>query len=73
MEKIKQLFINIERPDIDENTTNLVSDDIIDSVDIMNLVAEIENTFKKKLDISLISPENFEDFQSIKNMIENIK
>ncbi|MBT0858605.1 acyl carrier protein, partial [Campylobacter coli] len=34
MQEIKQFFINIERSDIDENMKNLLSEDIIDSIDI---------------------------------------
>ncbi|AJC94590.1 acyl carrier protein [Campylobacter volucris] len=70
---IQKFFINIERTDIDETMQNLVSEDIIDSIDIMALVAEIEKYYGKPLNAEFISPENFEDFQSIKNMIENIK
>ncbi|EOH9868263.1 acyl carrier protein, partial [Campylobacter jejuni] len=44
---IKQFFINIDRADIDENMENLLSEDIIDSIDIMSLVAEIEKFYKK--------------------------
>ncbi|MBZ7932096.1 acyl carrier protein, partial [Campylobacter sp. RM12910] len=39
MQIVKQFFINIERTDIDESMQNLVSEDIIDSIDIMALVA----------------------------------
>ncbi|MCV3451465.1 acyl carrier protein [Campylobacter lari] len=70
MQNIKKFFMNIERTDIDETMQNLVSEDIIDSIDIMALVAEIEKHFGKSLNAEFISPENFEDFQSIKNMIE---
>lgn len=69
MQEIKQFFINIDRTDIDENMQNLVSEDIIDSIDIMALVAEIEKFYKKPLKAELITPENFESFQSIKNML----
>ncbi|AXP08240.1 acyl carrier protein [Campylobacter hepaticus] len=70
MEKIKQFFININRPDIDENMENLLSEDIIDSIDIMSLVAEIEKFYQKPLKAEFIQAENFENFKSIKNMIE---
>ncbi|TXE82857.1 acyl carrier protein [Campylobacter peloridis] len=70
MQKIQEFFLNIERADIDENSTNLISEDLIDSIDIMALVAEIEKYYKKPLNAEFISPENFEDFQSIKNMLE---
>ncbi|EAH7586085.1 phosphopantetheine-binding protein [Campylobacter lari] len=67
---IKNFFINIERADIDETMQNLVSEDNIDSIDIMALVAEIERHYGKSLNAEFISSENFENFQSIKNMLE---
>lgn len=66
---IKKFFINIDRADIDETMQDLVSEDIIDSIDIMALVAEIEKYYGKTLNAEFISPENFEDFESIKNML----
>ncbi|EOH2213964.1 acyl carrier protein, partial [Campylobacter jejuni] len=51
---IKQFFINIDRADIDENMENLLSEDIIDSIDIMSLVAEIEKFYKKPLKAEFI-------------------
>ncbi|EAL7805671.1 acyl carrier protein [Campylobacter jejuni] len=70
MQEIKQFFINIGKGDIDENEQNLVSNDIIDSLDILNLVNEIEKYYDKELDSSLIQPKNFESFESIKEMIK---
>ncbi|HEF9590009.1 TPA: acyl carrier protein [Campylobacter coli] len=70
MQEIKQFFININRTDIDENMENLLSEDIIDSMDIMSLVAEIEKYYKKPLKAEFIKAENFESFQTIKNMLE---
>ncbi|MBZ7939699.1 acyl carrier protein [Campylobacter sp. W0018] len=70
MQIVKQFFTNIERTDIDENMTNLVSEDIIDSIDIMALVAEIEKYYKKPLKAEFITPENFESFVNIKQMLE---
>ncbi|HEB9351672.1 TPA: acyl carrier protein [Campylobacter coli] len=70
MQQIKQFFININRTDIDERMQNLVSEDILDSIDIMALVAEIEKFYKKPLKAEFITPENFESFQTIKNMLE---
>ncbi|TKX32838.1 acyl carrier protein [Campylobacter aviculae] len=70
MQIVKQFFINIERTDIDEKMTNLVSGDLIDSIDIIALVAEIEKYYKKPLKAEFITPENFESFESIKKMLE---
>ncbi len=53
MQEIKQFFINIERTDINESMENLVSEDFIDSIDIMALVAEIEKFYKKPLKADL--------------------
>ncbi|EAJ6830338.1 acyl carrier protein, partial [Campylobacter jejuni] len=68
MQEIKQFFINIDRADIDESMKNLVNEDLIDSIDIMALVAEIEKFYKKPLKAEFITPENFESFESIKKM-----
>ncbi|MBM0637736.1 acyl carrier protein [Campylobacter sp. VicNov18] len=72
MEKIKQFFINIDRADINENMQNLISEDIIDSIDIMSLVAEIEKYYQKPLKAEFIKAENFESFEAIKNMLEQV-
>ncbi|EAH5449154.1 acyl carrier protein [Campylobacter jejuni] len=71
MQEIKQFFINIDRSDIDESMKNLVNEDLIDSIDIMALVAEIEKFYKKPLKAEFITPENFESFESIKKMIKD--
>ncbi|EDP2655396.1 acyl carrier protein [Campylobacter jejuni] len=71
MQEIKQFFINIDRVDIDESMKNLVNEDLIDSIDIMALVAEIEKFYKKPLKAEFITPENFESFESIKKMIKD--
>ncbi|EAK1650678.1 acyl carrier protein [Campylobacter jejuni] len=71
MQEIKQFFINIDRADIDESMKNLVNEDLIDSIDIMALVAEIEKFYKKPLKAEFIKAENFESFESIKKMIKD--
>ncbi|MFK0395571.1 acyl carrier protein [Campylobacter jejuni] len=71
MQEIKQFFINIDRADIDESMKNLVNEDLIDSIDIMALVAEIEKFYKKPLKAEFITPENIESFESIKKMIKD--
>lgn len=70
MQEIKQFFINIERSDIDESMENLLSQDLIDSIDIMALVAEIEKHYKKPLKAEFIKAENFESFKNIRKMLD---
>ncbi len=70
MIEIKKLFENIGRSDIDENMQNLVQNGIIDSLDVLNLVNEIEKYYKKELDSDFIEVSNFENFESIEKMIK---
>ncbi|ECK2570974.1 MULTISPECIES: acyl carrier protein [Campylobacter] len=70
MQEIKQFFINIGKGDIDENEQNLVSNDIIDSIDILNLVNEIEKYYNKTLDSDFMRSMYFESFESIQKMIK---
>lgn len=69
MELIKQFFQNINRSDIDETMQHLVTEGLIDSIDIMALVSEIEKHYQKTLDADYINVENFESMESIKNML----
>ncbi|HEA8265875.1 acyl carrier protein [Campylobacter lari] len=66
------MFNAINRSDINESSRNLVDDDIIDSMDMMKLILEIEKFIGKNLDAKYITPDNFEDFSAIKNMLETI-
>ncbi|WP_072215180.1 hypothetical protein [Campylobacter coli] len=73
MKEIKQFFEKIGRNDIDETVDNLIEDGIIDSIEIMNLIQEIETHYEFLIDFDYITPENFKNFQSIDAMIKNIK
>ncbi|MDL0104416.1 acyl carrier protein [Campylobacter vicugnae] len=70
MKEIKELFNKIGKSDIDESMTNLLSDGIIDSMDIMALAVEIEKLYKKPLKSKFIINENFESFESICKMLD---
>lgn len=70
MQQIQDFFNKIDRSDINKTMQNLLSDDIIDSIDIMALVAEIEKHYKKPLKAEFIKAENFENFESIKKMLK---
>ncbi|EFK9758391.1 acyl carrier protein [Campylobacter coli] len=52
---------------------NLVEDGIIDSMEIMNLMQEIETHYGVFIDFDYITPENLRNFQSISAMIESVK
>ena len=70
MKEIQNFFKKIGK-NFDENTQDLVSKGLIDSVDIMNLVTEIEDFYGKELDFEFIQSENFENFKTIKIMLES--
>ncbi len=72
IEDIKRIFENIGKNDIDENTDNLVENGIIDSIDIINLIQEIETCYGILVDFDYINTENLKNFQTIKNMIDEI-
>ncbi|MBZ7969422.1 acyl carrier protein, partial [Campylobacter sp. RM3125] len=60
----------IGREDIDEFDVDLFSSGRIDSLDVINLVSEIEKFYKVELDFEDLVPENFENFNSIKKLID---
>ncbi|HEC1775606.1 acyl carrier protein [Campylobacter sp. 2352 PW] len=72
LENIQNMFNAINRSDINESSRNLVDDDVIDSMDMMRLILEIEKFIGKSLDAKYITPDNFEDFSTIKNMLEKV-
>lgn len=69
-QELKELFKAIEREDIKESDTELLSSGKIDSLDIMALVAAIEKHFHQALKAEFIKAENFESFESIQIMIK---
>ncbi|MCV3336729.1 acyl carrier protein [Campylobacter sp. RKI_CA19_01121] len=69
MDIIQECFNNIGRSDINKNSKNLLSDGIIDSMDVISLVSEIEKYYKKSLNSKFIKAEAFENFESIAKMI----
>lgn len=68
--QIKQLIYEI-RPDLEEHAGNLLEE--IDSIDIANLIALLEQTFNIEIPIYTVMPENFQDIASIENFIKTLK
>ncbi|MGG7073853.1 acyl carrier protein [Campylobacter sp. 9BO] len=71
MQTIQNFFVNIDKAEVSQNMQNLVSDGIIDSLDIMALVAQIERHYKKPLDAKFIDTENFQSFEAISKMLKD--
>lgn len=55
------------------DSTRLVSDGILDSLDIMNLIVELESEFDIEIDPEDILSENFESVEAIATLIEKCR
>lgn len=71
MQQIIKSSINEIRPDIDISDTNLLTQ--IDSIDIANLIALLEERFLIEIPPLDILPENFESVIAIENFIKSLK
>ena len=70
MEKLLEILGKI-KPDVDFKTTeNLIEDGILDSFDIVTLVAQIADEFDVEISVKDIVPENFYSAETIYNLIE---
>ena len=60
-------------PDIDfETEKNLVDNKILDSFDIVSLIAEINDNFDVAISAEEITPENFNSAESIWALVERL-
>lgn len=65
MEKLKELLEGI-RTDIDFNTEErLIDNGILDSIDIISIVTEINDTFSVDINVQYLLPENFNSLKAI--------
>ena len=73
MQEITEILQTV-RGDIDfTNATNLVSDGIITSFDILQIVMELEEKFDIEIEPQYIEPENFNSAKAIEKMIIELK
>ena len=58
------------RPDVDfETETTLIDDDIIDSLDIIAIVSEVNDTFDVEINVDDLLPENFNSASALWDLI----
>lgn len=73
MEELLEILKEI-KPDVDfENNKNLIDDDILDSFDIVTIVAAIDKEFDIQITAKDILPENFNSVEAIYNLIQKIE
>ena len=72
MEELKELLEGI-RPDIDfEKEDKLIDNGIIDSIDIIGIVTEINDTFDVDINVQYLLPENFNSMEAIYALIQKL-
>lgn len=68
VEILKELHPNVDF----ENNENLVNDSILDSLDIISLIAEIDSEFDVSIPAEEIVPDNFNSAKAIYALISRL-
>ena len=72
MEKILEILSSV-RSDIDfENETKLIDDGILDSFDIVSIVAELCDEYDITITVDMLEPENFNSAEAMLTLVESI-
>ena len=67
-------ILNEFRPDIDfVNKTALIDEGLLDSLDIVNIISELDSEFDIEIPVEEITPENFNSAQAMKRLIDRLK
>ena len=73
MEELMEILNNL-KPDVDfETEERLVDDKILDSFDIVSLIAEINETFDIAITAKDILPENFNSAKALYALIQKLE
>lgn len=73
MEELKAIMAKILEHANYEDETSLMTDGKIDSIELVELVAEIEEHFQIEIPLDEMVPENFDSIQEIWNMIQKLR
>ena len=72
MEELLEILQELH-PDVDyETCTSLIDDKVLDSFDIVSLIAEIDNVFDVAVPAEEIVPENFNSAEALWAMIQRL-
>ena len=72
MEELLSILRDLH-PDVDfENCDNLIDGKILDSIDIVTLVAEIGDAFDVEIPAEELTPENFNSAKALWEMIQRL-
>ena len=70
MEELIELLTDIDDSIDYENADGLVTDGLLDSLSLVEIVVAIKEKFGVKIPGSMIVPENFDSLERIKKLIE---
>ena len=73
MEKIKKILLEINDNVDYEKEHALLTNGVIDSVELVELVTKLEEEYEIEIPLDEISPENFDSMTGILYMIEQIQ
>lgn len=70
MKKLLEILKRV-KPEVDfANSTDLVDEGILDSIDIVTIISEIEEEYGIEIDPDEIDPDNFQSASAMSEMIE---
>lgn len=73
MEEIIDILKEV-KPGVDfSKEKNLVEEEVIDSFDIVNLVAKLDENFDIEITPADLVPENFASAETIKNLVDRLQ
>ncbi len=73
MEELLKVLAEV-RPDVDfEHNTALIDGGVLDSLNILEIVSELSDTFDVEITPADIIPQNFNSAQAMWKMIERLK
>ena len=72
MEELMELLASL-KPEIDFETKELIDDGLLESFDVITLIAELEDQFEVEIPAEEIVPENFNSAEGIWNLLQRIK
>ena len=73
MEELMELRASL-KPEIDfETEKELIDDGLLESFDVITLIAELEDQFEVEIPAEEIVPENFNSAEGIWNLLQRIK
>lgn len=72
MEELRKVLESVNEYIDYKSEVRLLTDGIIDSVELVEMVAAIEEMFKIEISLDEITPENFDSIYNIWNMIERL-